>query len=60
MIPQVPQKSNARGIGLWSASVCPKKFMPKKLVRNDIGKNMTVTMVNVFMMSLVRLETTDK
>jgi len=38
----------------------PEEFMPKKLVRNDIGKNMTVTIVNVFMMSLVRLETTDR
>ncbi len=60
MIPQVPQKSNALGIGPWSVSVSPKKFMPKKLVRNDIGMNMTVTIVSVFMMSLVRLETTDK
>ena len=60
MIPQVPQKSNARGIGPWSASVSPKKFMPKNPTRNDIGMNITVTIVKIFMMSLVRFETTDR
>jgi hypothetical protein len=60
MIAQVARKSKPRGIGLWNASESPKKFIPKNPARNDIGKNITVTIVKVFMMSLVRFDTTDK
>ena len=34
--------------------------MPKNPARKDIGRNITVTIVNVFMISLVRFEMTDK
>ncbi len=60
MIPQLAQKSNALGIGPARDSESPKKFMPKKLVRNERGMNITVTIVSVFMMSLVRLATTER
>ena len=60
MIATLPQKSKALGSGLVKASVSPKKFMPKKPTRNDIGRNITVTIVSAFMMSLVRLETTER
>ena len=43
-----------------NSSVSPKKFMPKKPARNDIGMNMTVTRVSVFMISLVRFEIADR
>ena len=45
---------------VWNASVSPKKFIPKKPARNDIGRNITVTIVNVFMMSFVRFEIADR
>jgi len=56
----VSVKRNAFGNGDWKASVSPKKFMPKNPARNDIGRNITVTRVNVFMMSLVRFEIADR
>ncbi len=60
MIAQVDQKRKARSIGPLKLSDSPKKFIPKKPARNDIGRNITVTIVNVFMMSFVRFETTDR
>ena len=41
-------------------SVEPKKFMPKKPVKNERGINSVVMTVNVFITSFIRLFTTDK
>ena len=60
MITQVATKSKPLGSGAWNASDSPKKFIPKKPARNDIGRNITVTIVRVFMMSFVRMPTTAK
>ena len=60
MIATLPQKSKALGNGFVKARFSPKKFMPKNPTRNDIGRNITVTIVSVFMMSLVRFDTTER
>ncbi len=60
MIAMDPQKSKPLGKGLVKASVSPKKFIPKNPTINVIGMNITVTIVSVFMMSLVRLATTER
>ncbi len=60
MMSSDPKKSRRLGSGDWNARVSPKKFMPKKPTRNDIGMNMTVTIVSVFMMSLVRFDMTER
>ena len=57
---QVDQKRKARGNGDSNDSVAPKKFIPKNPARNDIGRNMTVTRVRVFMISLVRFEIAER
>src|SRR5581483_1604476 len=60
MIRHEPQNINPFGNAVLNASVSPKKFMPKKLVKNEIGRNMTVTSVSAFMMSFVRFEIADR
>ncbi len=60
MIALDPQKSKLLGNGVVNASDSAKKFMPKKPVINDIGMNIRVTIVRIFMMSFVRLAITDK
>jgi hypothetical protein len=37
-----------------------KKFIPKKLATNEIGMNKVVMIVSVFMISFMRLLTTDR
>ena len=60
MIVQVAANSKPRASGVFSARVSPKKFIPKKPARKDIGRNITETIVNTFMISLVRFEMTVK
>jgi hypothetical protein len=38
----------------------PKKFIPKKPVKNDMGRKRTVTTVRAFMMSFVRFEMAER
>ena len=57
MIVTVSPKSAVFGkAGPVNIKVSPKKFIPKKLARNDIGKNMTFKIVRTFMISFVRFE----
>ena len=58
MIPSDIQNSPDFGKPFEKASDSPKKFIPKKPARKDIGRNITETIVKVFMMSLVRFDTT--
>ncbi len=60
MIKQEPVNSKPLGKRTWNVRLSPKKFIPKKLVRNDIGRNITVTRVSTFMMSLVRFEIAER
>ncbi len=44
----------------WKHQRLSEEVHPKKAYRNDMGMNITVTIVSVFMMSFVRLETTER
>lgn len=60
VIAKVMVNTGVSAQGVSEAATGWKKFIPKKPTTNEMGMNMVVMMVRVFMMSFMRLLITDR